>query len=104
MIVNPHIYASNQTSVTHYRSDEAVRLLSDVHTRRRSGLIVNKSRHTLLIHLGQTPPPNRADWLVIPHLANCDLPFLYIGKIWGCWLGMDANGASIFEFYGDYCN
>jgi len=104
MIVNPHIYASNETSVTHHRSDEAVKLLSAVHTRRRSGLVVNKSRHTLLIHLGTTPSTSRADWLVLPHLANLDIPFLYIGEIWGCWAGSDTEGASIFEFYGDYCN
>jgi hypothetical protein len=101
-IRNPEAYASNETKVHHHRSGENVRLLSDINTRRRNGIIINNSTHTLLIYLGKKTPTTKADWLAIPHLGNADIPFMYIGKIWGCWLGTDTNGATIHEFYGDF--
>jgi hypothetical protein len=101
-IRNPEAYASNETKVRHHRSGENVRLLGDVHARRRSGLIINNSKYTLYVYLGKNPPTNQADWLAIPHFANADLPFMYIGKIWGYWQGIDSSGATIHEFYGDF--
>jgi hypothetical protein len=102
MINNPQAYASNETKVTHHRSGENVRLLSDVHSRRRNGLILNKSKHSLFLYLGKNPPTTKGDWLVIPHFANADIPFMYVGKIWGYWNGTDESGTTIYEFYGDF--
>jgi hypothetical protein len=102
MINNPLALASNETTVTHHASGQTVRVLCDVHTRRRMGLIINHSKHTLLVYFGKQPPTNRKDYLAIPHFANADIPFFYVGKIFGYWEGIDSLGATIHEFYGDF--
>ncbi len=102
MINNPLVTASNNTHVTHHLSQINIGLMCDENQRRRGGLIINKSRYTLYFFLGEHAPKSLNDWLELPYLANADIPFHYVGKIWGFWKVTDDSGSTIYEFYGDF--
>ena len=102
MIANPLVTAANDTHVSHHLSTINIGLLCESNQRRRGGLIINKSRYNLHLFFGRNPPKQKHDWLEIPYLANIDVPFHFIGKIWGYWEVTDDSGATIHEFYGDF--
>jgi hypothetical protein len=102
MINNPLAFASNNTHVTQVLSQINLALLCDANVKRRGGLIINQSRFTLHLYFGDRPPADRSDFLKLSYLGNIDIPFMYVGKIWGFWEVTDQYGATIHEFYGDF--
>jgi hypothetical protein len=94
-------FESSNTNVREVLVNLTSTLLATANTARRGGLIVNLSKHDLLIWFGTKPPLERDKWLVIPQKANCDIPIFFVGDIYGVWKGIDDKQAKIYEFYGD---
>lgn len=101
MISQPSLLSSSNTYLRNIVAHLEPTIIAPATDRRRGGLIINLSRHDLLIWFGKIAPADRLDWLVIPSMANCDIPFLFIGDIHGMWTLDDNKLAKIYEFYGD---
>lgn len=97
---DPKYSESNQTYVRTVESDRTRQIISPRNKARRGGLICNFSRYDLLIWFGSNPPISDADWMILPHGSNCDIPLFFTGDIYGFWAGNDNKNAKIYEFYG----
>lgn len=98
--LNQKYFESDKSYLKIVDSDITRRIILPRNNARRSGLICNFSRYYLLVWFGSNPPVNGADWLILPHGSNCDIPLFFTGDIYGFWSGNDNKNAKIYEFYG----
>jgi hypothetical protein len=98
--LNPKHLESNLTYLRKVESAIERRVISPRNADRRGGLIINLSKHDLLVWFGSNVPVDTADWLEIPYRANCDIPVFFTGEIYGFWKGKDNRINKIYEFYG----
>jgi hypothetical protein len=99
--LNPKHLESNQTFLRKIDSAIERQIISSRNAARRGGLILNLSKHDLLVWFGSNVPVDANDWLEIPYRANCDIPVFFTGEIHGFWRGSDGRKAKVYEFYGD---
>jgi hypothetical protein len=98
--LNQKYFESDNSYLKIIDSTMTRRIISPRNNARRSGLICNYSKYDLHVWFGLTAPVHGADWLILPHGSNCDIPLFFTGDIYGFWDGNDNKAAKIYEFYG----